>query len=293
MIERMTEESSAALRSLARQHLPADVADRWLALLRPGVRLTAASGSDAPVGRLGGLPELPDDTEWPTWEGHGPLAFIASLDCAALPPGALDIALPAEGTLAFFYFDGQLDDGKAVVLAEDPGSQAGARVLHFPAGGSGTEQAAPAGLESYPVVPLAARVQTTAAEPWHPRVREAFAPEDTPPGRRFEHPVSTQEFLDALWERDDEPGHRIGGYACSIQNPVEIEVAHAALGGHVHWDDPELAEESLGWTLLAQFDSDDSADMMWGDGGALYWLIRPRDLAEGRFDRAVFTWQCS
>ncbi|MGG7575788.1 DUF1963 domain-containing protein [Streptomyces sirii] len=44
--------------------------------------------------------------------------------------------------------------------------------------------------------------------------------------------------------------------------------------------------------LLAQFDSDDDADMMWGDCGALYWLIRPEDLADRRFDRAMFTWQC-
>lgn len=33
--------------------------------------------------------------------------------------------------------------------------------------------------------------------------------------------------------------------------------------------------------------------MMWGDCGALYWLIRPQDLREQRFDRALFTWQCS
>lgn len=33
--------------------------------------------------------------------------------------------------------------------------------------------------------------------------------------------------------------------------------------------------------------------MTWGDAGALYWLIRPKDLAERRFDRARFTWQCS
>ncbi|WP_171166772.1 DUF1963 domain-containing protein [Streptomyces sp. I05A-00742] len=43
---------------------------------------------------------------------------------------------------------------------------------------------------------------------------------------------------------------------------------------------PDLGEG--GWTLLAQFAMSD---------GCLYWLIRPRDLAERRFDRAMFTWQ--
>ncbi|WSM60544.1 YwqG family protein (plasmid) [Streptomyces sp. NBC_01707] len=39
--------------------------------------------------------------EWPSWEGHGPLSFIASVDCAMLPAGAVDIMLPIGGTLSF------------------------------------------------------------------------------------------------------------------------------------------------------------------------------------------------
>ncbi|WP_442813547.1 DUF1963 domain-containing protein [Streptomyces sp. NBC_01244] len=88
-------------------------------------------------------------------------------------------------------------------------------------------------------------------------------------------------------------GHQIGGHAHSIQNPVEIEIAEAVTDGDVSWGDPALDKEIGSWVLLAQFDSDDAADMVWGDGGVLYWLIRPQDLAEYRFDRAVFTWQCS
>lgn len=58
------------------------------------------------------------------------------------------------------------------------------------------------------------------------------------------------------------------------------------------WEDPRLEEEAGRWVLLAQFDSDEDADMMWGDSGALYWLIRPDDLAAGRFEKALFAWQC-
>ncbi|MFF3723754.1 DUF1963 domain-containing protein [Streptomyces erythrochromogenes] len=46
------------------------------------------------------------------------------------------------------------------------------------------------------------------------------------------------------------------------------------------------------WVLLAQSDTDEAGDMMWGDTGTVYWLIRPADLAAGRFEEAVFTWQC-
>ncbi|WP_297539925.1 DUF1963 domain-containing protein [Amycolatopsis sp.] len=42
--------------------------------------------------------------------------------------------------------------------------------------------------------------------------------------------------------------------------------------------------------MLAQIDSE--GDMMWGDFGILYWLIRPEDLAARRFANALFTWQC-
>ncbi|WP_284505167.1 YwqG family protein [Streptomyces cellostaticus] len=287
----MTHGSREALRSLALQHLSPEDAEKWLGLLRPGMRLEVATDTNDAVGRLGGLPALPASAEWPVWEGHGPLSFVASIDCARLPTAALDIDLPDAGTLLFFYFDGQLDDGEALVLAEDRESWAGARVLYVAAGDVVAESGAPAGLKPYPMVPLAARMEMTAAEPWHPSVRAVFAP-GAPLGNRYDHPVCSQVFLDALWEFGDEVGHQIGGHAHSVQNPVEIEIAEAVLDGEVSWDDPRLSEEAGNWVLLAQFDSEDAADMMWGDVGALYWLIRPEDLAERRFDRVMFTWQC-
>ncbi len=291
MIGRMTHGSRDVFRSLALRHLPPDDAEKWLGLLRPGARLEVATGADVPAGRLGGLPVLPTASEWPVWEGHGPLSFIASVDCARLPTAALDIALPESGTLLLFFFDGQLDDGEALVLAEDRESWAGARVLHVPPAPEAVEREAPAGLKPYPMVPLTARVEATAAKPWHPSVRAAFAPQ-APLGNRYGHPVCSQEFLDELWELNDEAGHRIGGHAHSVQNPVEIEIAEAVMDGEVSWQTPRLSEEAGNWVLLAQFDSEDAADMMWGDAGVLYWLIRPEDLAERHFERAMFTWQC-
>jgi uncharacterized protein YwqG len=293
MIGHMTHGSCEALRALALRHLSPEITEKWVGLLRPGVRLEAAAGSDdgAAAGRLGGLPFMPVDMEWPTWDGHGPLSFIASIDCARLPKGALDIDLPEAGTLLFFYFDGQLDDGDALVLAEDRESWAGARVLHVTADAKAVERAAPAGITPYALVPLVARAEMTATEPWHPSVRDVFGP-GAPLGTRYDHPVCSQEFLDALGELGDQVGHQIGGHAHAVQNPVEIEVAHAVLDGEVPWDDPRLSEEAGNWALLAQFDSEVAADMMWGDAGALYWLIRPEDLAERRFERAMFTWQC-
>ncbi|KUL53569.1 DUF1963 domain-containing protein [Streptomyces sp. A1499] len=288
----MTQNSSGELYALAHEHLPSDVAERWLGLLRPGIRLAAAGGDEAVVGQLGGEPRLPDTMEWPEWEGQGPLSFIASVDCAALPAGALDIPFPASGTLAFFYYDGQADgEDEAFVEVDDPQTWAGARVVYVPAGASTTRLDTPCELEAYPHVPLAARVGPTVAEPTHPQIQEVLAP-DAEPFSEYEHPVCDDKFIDGLWQLDDEAGHQLGGTPRSVQGPVELEVARAALGPETDWHDPRLAGEMREWVLLAQFDSDDAADMMWGDTGCLYWLIRRDDLADLRFDKAMFTWQC-
>lgn len=281
----MTESITDALHALARQHLPVEIAERWIGLLRPGLSLERATDPGTVVGRIGGLPSLPENEEWPVWEGHGPLSFIASLDCAALPSAALDIALPADGTLAFFYFDGQLDDGRARVSPYDTDSWAAARVLYVPAGVPLVEREVPAGIRPYPEVRLTARVEATAPYLWHPVVYREFAPMPD------DHPLWDEDFQEALWDLPG-AGHRVGGHADPAQDEVESEVARAALG-NPPGDDPRIDEEALRWVLLAQFDSDDDAGMMWGDCGSLYWLIRPEDLAARRFDRAMFTWQCS
>ncbi|UNS97037.1 DUF1963 domain-containing protein [Streptomyces tubbatahanensis] len=276
----MTSASLDAWRDFAVQHLPFDVAKQWLELLRPAVRLEVDDDSDGVVGRIGGLPRLPDGQEWPVWEGHGPLSLIASIDCAELPADSVDIPLPSEGTLLFFFFDGQLDayaswaEGTSV-----RDSRSGARVLYVPEGQDAPVRDAPAELTPFPSLPLTARTVMTPPDPSHPRAVAAFAPGTSYPDS-YEHPIREEEFVDALidfeCEDDADSVHQIGGYAESIQDLVEREVA---------------GSEADEWVLLAQFDGVDEADMVWGDSGILYWLIRPHDLKERRFDRAMFTWQ--
>ncbi|AUY53912.1 hypothetical protein C2142_02720 [Streptomyces sp. CB01881] len=91
-----------------------------------------ATGSTGPgAGRLGGLPALPDGTEWPGFAGR-PMQFLAGLDCAGLAEAfrATDVGgvggdwpLPEDGLLLFFHDDWISDF-----------SGRGCRVLHVPAG---------------------------------------------------------------------------------------------------------------------------------------------------------------
>lgn len=261
----------------ARTGLPPEMAAAWLSLLRPAVRLVHADRSQTPVGHLGGEPDLPPGAEWPYWDGHGPLTYIAGLDLSLLPTRETDLGLPPGGHLLFFHFDGQLDNGQALVAPGDPGSQAGARVLHVEAGHPTASRATPEQIRPYPRVPLAAQVVVTAPSYDHPVLHDTFGSDFT---HTAQHPLRRREFCSVIWSSDQIPLHQLGGYAWPVQGDVEYEVALP--------DDGHPRD----WILLAQFDSDATAQMLWGDSGILYWLIRRDDLAARRFDRTAFTWQC-
>jgi len=272
-------EHHAALVDLAHRHLATQTADGWLSLVLPAVRLepVGAAAVGPVVGHLGGNPWLPDGVGWPQWPNHGPLTYIAGIDCAGLPAGDLGMPFPVDGTLLFFYFDGQLDDGEALVLPSEPDSAAGARVIFVPADVATKEQVSPDGIEPYRRVDLTMRLHSTIGGTDHPRIVNVFDLAD----HGDDHPLNSEDFEEALYEWWDGsgPGHQVGGYPNAVQGPVEYEVAEGS--------------DAAQWLLLAQIESDEGVGMMWGDGGALYWLIRRDDLAAGRFDQTRFTWQCS
>jgi hypothetical protein len=170
--------SSGRLIDLAWRRLPPAIAERWITLIRLGVRLRACGRGEKRVGQLGGLPSLPAGMAWPVWDGEGPLNFVASIDCAKLPRDGLDLPLPQDGTLLFFYYDpyDPFDDPFRwrTVGKWDPESLvAGARVLHVPAGVAVAEREAPTGSCEYECVPLTATQIPTGPDWFHPEFRAA------------------------------------------------------------------------------------------------------------------------
>lgn len=271
------------LTALAQEHLPAEAVGAWLGLVRPGVHLVP-EGDGAPVGQLGGDPALPAGVEWPTWGERGPLTFVASVDCGALPR-ELE-TLPEAGTLLFFSFDGRYDEeDDEPAYGEDLD---GHRVIFVPAGTPVAERGAPVEHLAYPRRDLHARVVGSAPDVGHVLLDSTTTPEGVP----LVKAVRPGLLGELAWaETEQTARHQVGGYATAIQDAPETEVAVMALGGG--YRDPALAGEGARWVLLAQFDSDDEADMMWGDVGTIYWVIRSDDLAAGRFDAARFTMQCT
>jgi uncharacterized protein YwqG len=278
------------LTAVAQRHLPAAVADRWTALLRPGLYLWAAGAGEPAVVELGGLPALPVDVAWPKWAERGPLNFVAKIDLGSIPTDLIDIELPADGTLLLFYRDPDLDGYEYVVEATVPGSQAGARVIYVPAEVPVVETTPPPGITPYTRVRLAAETIVTGPDAEHPMLAAAIQDLSAEDREFMDDVVKRDPFRLALDRHVPKPRHRIGGYANPIQGSVEEDAAQAQLGG-VDYANPALYLEARRWTLLAQIDSDDDAGMRWGDCGRLYWLIRPEDLAASKFEAALFTWQ--
>lgn len=278
---------------IAGRYLPDDVAARWLRLLRPAAALRRTRPGARVAAVLGGEPALPGSAQWPLWEGHGPLSFIAAVDCGALAAVPLDIELPGAGTLLFFYFDGQYGNYQTTVGYWEPSTLAGARVLHIGPGEAASPRPCPPGLSPYPRVELSAEPVVTFPQFEHPDLQAAFKDPREDLRSFLNHPVNGEAFLRALSERHPGPCHQVGGYAAPVQGPVEYETAAAALGGAVRGEDPRLLAEQARWTLLTQIDTDDRAGMTWGDCGALYWLFRRDEMTASRLAPTSFTWQCA
>lgn len=288
------EDDSAYLHRLAGLYLEEDVARRWLALLRPAVRLTEAPAGLQTVARLGGDPVVPPGFAWPVWEGHGPLSFVGEVDLDALAASglALDITLPTSGRLLLFYFDGSYDDFEGIVGTWDTASLRGQRLLHLSAVDSSCRpMSAPERVPAFRERHFGARATLTAPNWEHPALHEEFMELGQDDRSFMDHPVNQAIFVESIYSMGNgEPLHQIGGWSFPDQGPVENEVAGAALDLGDDWQDPRRAEEARRWTLLVQIDSD--ADMMWGDVGKLYWLARHEDLDRGDLSEVSFTWQC-
>jgi uncharacterized protein YwqG len=264
-------------------------ADAQLALLRPFVRRRHASAParGAPSTRLGGAPELAAGVEWPRWKG-APLAFVAQIALRDLAGATLDIDLPSDGLLSFFY------DAEQSAWGFDPADEGAFRVLYAP------PDAPLRSVEPPRELPEGATFPAVALSP--------VPSYSLPTGRRAGELLSlSNDERDAYWGLLDTLAqavggamHQIGGHAAPIQEDMELEcqlVTHGLYCGDPSgYQDPRAAALASGaqdWRLVLQVDSDDDAGMMWGDVGMLYFWMREEDMAARGFDRAWMIFQCS
>lgn len=221
--------------------------------------------------KLGGMPYLPKNMSWPLSPEGRQLVFLAQINFAEMPAFP---PFPQKGILQFFIHDDDLygmdfDEGE---------KQDTFRVLFHPE----VQQDASLLQSSWPDADW-----DEAMLPHHPDesypLRFALAEEVAPISdyRFYQHFGSDffRQFGEKEWDVMGElekslrsQGHKIGGYAYFTQ------------------DDPRRPEDPM--LLLLQLDSDERADLMWGDMGVGHFFIRESDLLKLDFSRVLYDWDC-
>lgn len=225
------------------------------------LKATAASGQKFRLGesKIGGQPDLPEGVDWPTFTDGKPLVFLAQINLEELPATA-QLSLPRNGLLSIFSVFGWQEDGDSDPQLP-PGVQNAnwTRVLHV----SSTNLSRcrtfpstfpPSRVEFIPTVcyPRDDREPTLARLKWNREIQERY-------NDFVGDYLGVTKLLNGLSERT-----LLLGYADYEQDFT-----------------PEVGERRL--RLLFQLGSVGSSEMMWGDGGYLYFWIPPADLARGHF----------
>jgi uncharacterized protein YwqG len=93
--------------------------------------------------------------------------------------------------------------------------------------------------------------------------------------------------------------HRLFGHSDNIQGDMQLEAQLVSNGincgyssGYKNKKAKTLESGSDEWQLLLQLDSDDSAELMWGDVGMLYFWVRKEDLKKMDYQHVWMTLQC-
>ena len=251
-----------------------------------------AVAADLPLGvsKFGGCPDVPADFVWPRYaaleqgffkrqEQERPLAFLAQFDLDDLADFDSAGLLPRTGHLSFFYECVSMPWGWSL---KDKGC---ARVLYFPPETPLYRRPLPEDLEATSRIP--------AQKPGFSEVISLpsfeYLPEEMAAGL-------DEEFYDEIRPFSAEGQCRLLGYPDLIQdNTMEIECQMAFMGlecgRRTLLTAEQQAEFEAGqadWILLFQMgtlhDATKGFELMFGDGGLLYFWIRKQDLAALHFD---------
>lgn len=287
----MSEENERRIRAACRKAGRAWLAPKIMSLAKPCVRLALNRVPDEEhtVGktRVGGLPDLPADFDWPHWKNE-PLSFLAQIELEALSGFPGTDVLPSQGLLSFFY------DPLQSTWGFDPQDAGSWRVIW-----TESKNLAPHPLPAE--LPCEGRFDACAAEfltdvslpAWDSVVVNSWK-------LRKLHTKCYSIIEDELrGEADLGTVSWLLGHADPIQNDMQIECALVTnglcCGDASSFHDARakvFAREAPRWRLLLQLASEEQAGMMWGDAGCLYFWIHEQDLARRQFDRVWMILQC-
>jgi uncharacterized protein YwqG len=264
----------------------------------PCVGFSIGERGRCPTGssRFGGGPDAPRPFRWPMFAAR-PLDFLLQVNLRELAAHPKDIALPESGILTFFY------DLANQPWGYDPEEVYAIRVLYFPEG-TALERRSPqdpdlaleeAALSFWPALSIP-RFGSRAFERLEQELSAAGGAEGNARGA---YDKLSRDLFRAAAPAATGPSHRIGGHAENVQGDMQLEAQLVMnglyCGDETGYKDPrrkELEKTCEEWSLLLQLDSDDDAELMWGDLGMLYSWARASDLRKGDFSRVWMCLQC-
>jgi uncharacterized protein YwqG len=283
------------------------IADSLTSLLMYSIRLKIHSvqESELAIGasKIGGTPDLPPGMMWPEWKEDEPFLFIAQINLSEIAAYDREGALPHTGMLYFLYYEG---DEWYFFIPKKQGDPTPWHVIYYD--GDLTQlQRAPLPSSSSPdwmlfsacAVEFSTELTLPPFEsPYIERLGlsyTAYAPGGT--GREdVDRYHALDEQMHSLY--DDGLTHRLLGHPDPVQGDMllECQLHSHALDWKDYADkklhDAELEAGATDWRLLLQIDSDDTAKMMWGDVGMIYFWIRREDLERRDFSHTWLVMQC-
>jgi uncharacterized protein YwqG len=264
---------------------PRDPAALTKHLNKPAVHLVH---TDSPSrSYFGGLPPLYDGFQWPE-KGGLALSFLACIDLAEIPGEAGLDWLPQSGRLLFFY------DEREMPWGFDLKHRGGWKVIYVPSD---------AVIHGNAPIPKGLDQDWLRKQKWI-----CFRPIEVPPSWGDDEIDSlnlSEAEMDAFCDfRSAIFGlaahHQMGGYADNIQTSdmqrdCELVTHGLDLGDPAAYKTSqaqELKKSKSDWLLLFQIDTDDDLEMMWGDGGMIYYWIRRQDVLKRNFDDVWLFLEC-
>jgi uncharacterized protein YwqG len=253
------------------------------------------------VSRVGGMPDLPSNFDWPRWRDT-PLSFLMQVNLADLAAFAIANDFPASGFLWFFY------DPEQRTWGFDPTDRGSWKVVY--------RAVAPSQLARCAPPPDAVVLGLTDSMPnGSDRFLKSatflpcmvhFAEEQSFPA--FDEAVLTPLQLSNeeednycnLATRDRRHVQMFGYPAPEQASGMRLECQLAANGVYVGdglWrEHPAIAWheiEATHWHLLLQLDSYNESGMNWGSEGKIYFWIHHGDLLTRNFGNVWMILQCS
>lgn len=228
--------------------------------------------------KMGGLPDLPEGSDWPTTADKIPLAFLCQINLAEIADTRVASSIGSSGLLSFFY------EANEQPWGFEPGTSNKWKVIFTGNSETLVRFTAPADLPDrclFNCLLIAFNERLT------------FSSYDNPfPGMTWPQNGDYHDMQQAWYGSDC--SERLLGYPNLLQNDWRLECALTSEGIYCgdfkafHALDQatkdSFIDKSKNWRLLLQLDSFNDSGMDWGMGGLLHFCITEQALRAKDFD---------